>query len=360
MSDISLLKPLEKKAKRDKFNLLESVHLAEYSNVKRPVGRKLNKPIEPAHKFKVTLEGDSFTKEKYDIFLKYQVKVHNDPVSRWGEAAFKRFLCSGLNNRILKTNGKTQKLGSYHQCYWIDGRLVAVAVLDLLFHAVSSVYLFYDPDDSQWDWGKISALREIALTIEGGYEYYYMGYYIHSCVKMRYKGTFAPSYLLDPESLEWDLLDQSYREKLDKHKYLSLSRDRREGPEPGSPKPEAGEPSAGAPASEKDTTKSRASKFADDEDLELDEEEADNDDNEIPEGSLFEYNVPGVLTKDQVAELDLDHWKLLVRQNLVDLEDLRGWEEWKLDDPGSIKGIAAELIAATGPKLLENSALVLF
>jgi arginine-tRNA-protein transferase len=33
------------------------------------------------------------------------------------------------------------KLGSYHQCYRLDGKLVAVAVLDLLPHAVSSVYL---------------------------------------------------------------------------------------------------------------------------------------------------------------------------------------------------------------------------
>jgi hypothetical protein len=41
-------------------------------------------------------------------------------------------------------------------------------------------------------------------------------------------------------------------------------------------------------------------------------------------------------------------------------QDLRGWEEWKIDDPGSIKGIAAELIAATGPKLLQNTAISLF
>jgi arginyl-tRNA---protein transferase len=42
------------------------------------------------------------------------------------------------------------------------------------------------------------------------------------------------------------------------------------------------------------------------------------------------------------------------------MQDLRDWESWKVDDPNSIKGIAAELIASTGPKLLENSALVLF
>lgn len=33
----------------------------------------------------------------------------------------------------------------------------------------------YDPAHGEWDFGRISALREIALALEGGYEYYYMG-----------------------------------------------------------------------------------------------------------------------------------------------------------------------------------------
>ena len=56
--------PRDKKAKRDKFDLLDAVHLAEYSNVKRPIGRKSKQPIEPAHKLVVNLEADSSTKEK--------------------------------------------------------------------------------------------------------------------------------------------------------------------------------------------------------------------------------------------------------------------------------------------------------
>jgi arginine-tRNA-protein transferase len=47
---------------------LTAVHKAEYTNVKRPVDKKTGKPIEPAHKFEVNLEGDSFTKEKYVTF----------------------------------------------------------------------------------------------------------------------------------------------------------------------------------------------------------------------------------------------------------------------------------------------------
>ncbi len=33
----------------------------------------------------------------------------------------------------------------------------------------------YDPDYEHWEFGKLSAMREIALAIEEGYGYYYMG-----------------------------------------------------------------------------------------------------------------------------------------------------------------------------------------
>lgn len=255
------------------------------------------------------------------------------------------------------------KLGSYHQCYRIDGKLVAVGVLDLLPHAVSSVYLFYDPDYQEWDWGKISALWEIALAMEGGYEYYYMGYYIHSCTKMRYKGRFEPSYILDPESLKWDLLDDDLRKRLDQRKYVSLSRDRQLGTQPAENGTLVGPVLTDmktTPSHVEELTKEKLGEKLKGEDIELDSDPSDPDDTDIPEGSLFDYNIPGVLTKEEVAKLDLDHMKLLVRTALVDLEDLRGWEEWKIDDPGTIKGIAAELIATTGPKLLKDSALALF
>jgi len=70
----------------------------------------------------------------------------------------------------------------------------------------------YDPEYEEWEFGKLSALREIAFAQENGYPYYYMGlypsdpnlefvltfigYYIHNCQKMRYKGNFKPQYIL--------------------------------------------------------------------------------------------------------------------------------------------------------------------
>jgi arginine-tRNA-protein transferase len=33
----------------------------------------------------------------------------------------------------------------------------------------------YDPDYEHWEFGKLSAMREIALALDGSYQYYYMG-----------------------------------------------------------------------------------------------------------------------------------------------------------------------------------------
>jgi len=77
--------------------------------------------------------------------------------------------------------------GSFHQCYYLDGKLIAVAVLDILPQCISSVYFFYDPDYSFLGMGKYSALREISLTKElhaAGCEelcWYYMGIYFKFC-----------------------------------------------------------------------------------------------------------------------------------------------------------------------------------
>lgn len=45
-----------------------------------------------------------------------------------------------------------------------------------------------------------------------------MGYYIHSCVKMRYKAAFSPSYLACPETYQWVPVEVC-RKLLDANKY---------------------------------------------------------------------------------------------------------------------------------------------
>lgn len=210
----------EKARLKNIFNFVEEVHRSDLQNVKRPP--------EPAHRFDVTLEPAGFTQEKFELFRDYQQHVHKEKSHEISQTGFKRFLCvSALQQDSREVDGKRQLLGSYHQCYRLDGRLIAMGVLDLLPHCVSGVYFLYHSDFQQWHFGKLSALREAALALEGGYQYYYMGYYIHTCTKMRYKGDYKPQHVLDPETYEWDPLDGELRELLEQKTYVSLSREHR-------------------------------------------------------------------------------------------------------------------------------------
>uniref|UniRef100_A0A8C9G5I0 Arginyl-tRNA--protein transferase 1 n=1 Tax=Pavo cristatus TaxID=9049 RepID=A0A8C9G5I0_PAVCR len=110
-------------------------------------------------------------------------------------------------------NGPECGYGSFHQQYWLDGKIIAVGVIDILPYCVSSVYLYYDPDYSFLSLGVYSALREIAFTRQLHEKapdlcFYYMGFYIHSCPKMRYKGQYRPSDLLCPETYVWTPIEQ--------------------------------------------------------------------------------------------------------------------------------------------------------
>ena len=137
----------------------------------------------------------------HKVFQKYQMAIHNDTPEECRAQSFKRFLCQPP---FIAENEQ----GGYHQHYYIDGKLVAVGVLDLLPWCVSSVYFYYDPDYAALSFGTLSALFEIQLTQQlharhPEIRWYYMGFYIHTCPKMKYKSKFSPSYLLCPEKHTW-------------------------------------------------------------------------------------------------------------------------------------------------------------
>ena len=92
--------------------------------------------------------------------------------------------------------------------------------------------------------------------------------------------------------------------------------------------------------------------------LEIDSDDDSVDETEIPPGSLFDYRVPGILSQEEVGKLKLDKWKFLLRNGFVEMEDLKGWEEGKLTDPQSLRGIVAELAAALGPEVVNNGSAV--
>ncbi|XP_053610397.1 arginyl-tRNA--protein transferase 1 isoform X2 [Plodia interpunctella] len=147
-------------------------------------------------------------KETHEVYVKYQTVIHNDKPDKCTRSKFHSFLVKSPLLEEHSEGGPPCGYGSFHQQYWLGGRLLAVGVVDILPKCVSSVYFFYDPDYMNLTPGTYGALREIEFTrklhsVAPQLKYYYMGYYIHSCRKMRYKGNFYPSDLLCPETYDW-------------------------------------------------------------------------------------------------------------------------------------------------------------
>ncbi|KAL9230188.1 hypothetical protein vseg_005574 [Gypsophila vaccaria] len=181
-------------------------------------------------KLEIRLNKSSFDSEEFALYKKYQTKVHNDEPDDVTESSYKRFLVDTPLIYIPPTSNNTVPpcgFGSFHQQYRIDGQLIAVGVIDVLPKCLSSKYLFWDPDLAFLSLGKYSALQEINWVKETqphcpSLEYYYLGYYIHSCPKMRYKAAYSPSELLCPLRYEWVLYDFA-KPLLDRKKYTILS-----------------------------------------------------------------------------------------------------------------------------------------
>uniref|UniRef100_A0A3B3XIT6 Arginyl-tRNA--protein transferase 1 n=1 Tax=Poecilia mexicana TaxID=48701 RepID=A0A3B3XIT6_9TELE len=177
----------------------------------------------PSPQFKASFDAS------YQVYKLYQMAIHKDPPDKPSESQFRRFLCDSPLEAEHSPDGPEMGYGSFHQQYWLDGRIVAVGVIDILPTCVSSVYLYYHPDFTSLSLGSYSALREIAFTRKLQKQstklcYYYLGFYVHSCPKMRYKGQYRPADLLCPESYTWVSVEQCIP-LLNNSRYARLNQD---------------------------------------------------------------------------------------------------------------------------------------
>jgi leucyl-tRNA---protein transferase len=78
----------------------------------------------------------------------------------------------------------------------VDGRLVAVAVTDVLPDALSAVYSYFDPDQPARGLGTAALLAQLAHARDSGRRYVYLGFWLEGHPKMDYKSRFAPAEVL--------------------------------------------------------------------------------------------------------------------------------------------------------------------
>ncbi|KAI1817126.1 arginine-tRNA-protein transferase [Poronia punctata] len=323
----------------NEFDLVERIHECE----------SLARPPEPAHSFVVTLEPDDFTEEKYAVFEDYQRVIHGEDPSDISRDGFTRFLCNSplRKETITMSSGREKRLGSFHQCYRLGGKLVAVGVLDLLPEAVSAVYLFYHQSIHDWNPGKLGALREIALAREGEYRWWYPGYYIQTCPKMRYKMDYAPQQILNPNNMEWMAITKELLSRFDSYGYLhfpGFDENGATGPDLEQPSPTVrGEIEASVNEEE---TEEKVDNGA----------QGDNEDDDA-DISLFKSKMPGLAPLSDVLSYNYD--ELYVRHQLGYFlaKNVFDWDDEDAITGSGPKAQLARLAASVGPDLMPQLCL---
>lgn len=121
-----------------------------------------------------------FEPAHFDLYRRYQAGRHPD--SGMNDADPQKYL-GFLASRQVETAFFELRM---------DGRLLGVAVADVLPDGLSAVYTFYDPDLPQRGLGVYAVLWEIAETARRGLDYLYLGYWIAESPKMSYKINYQP------------------------------------------------------------------------------------------------------------------------------------------------------------------------
>lgn len=118
--------------------------------------------------------------ERYDLYRRYITIRHNGMMTG-SRREFEQFLgMSPVETCEIE--------------YRLDGRLVAVATTDRFPGGWSSVYCYYDPEESRRSLGTFNVLMSIELCRDelGGHARLYLGYWVENSSTMAYKSDFQP------------------------------------------------------------------------------------------------------------------------------------------------------------------------
>ncbi|SVB22732.1 uncharacterized protein METZ01_LOCUS175586 [marine metagenome] len=77
--------------------------------------------------------------------------------------------------------------------YYLDGKLLGVALADKTSQSISAIYTFYQVPDNKMSLGTFSVLKQMQYALQNRIKYFYLGYYIAENSSLVYKARFRPN-----------------------------------------------------------------------------------------------------------------------------------------------------------------------
>ena len=134
-----------------------------------------------------------FKQEHFELYLRYQSQRH--PGGGMDDPSKDKYI-NFLINRQVRTQFYEFRLRDRHpdsdRLRPRSGKLMGLAVADILPDGLSAVYTFFEPEETRRGLGIFSVLWEIRQARLLGLSWLYLGYLIEESPKMAYKANYRP------------------------------------------------------------------------------------------------------------------------------------------------------------------------
>lgn len=170
------------------------VRVAEFKPSSRKSFQKVLRRMPGEDHLVVTRYPAYFNQEAYELYNAYHVGRYDKPPK--SEHSYIEHV---VNTPLGQQAGPSCMYGTFHDEYRLDGKLVAVSVLDVVPKGMVSVYMWYDlaKEVCKYSFGVYSALKEIQDVQERNrhdptVEYYYLQGWNPCNRRLKYKGDYEP------------------------------------------------------------------------------------------------------------------------------------------------------------------------
>ena len=147
-----------------------------------------------------------FNREAFDLYNAYHIEKHDKPLKSMFSYAEHI-----VNSPVRQQTVDGVECGTFHQLYRLDGKLVAIGIIDVVPKGIVSIYMWYNVSKavSKYSFGVYSALKELELVCKyhernPNMRYYYLQGWNRLNKKLAYKSNYGPGYFYCPTiTREW-------------------------------------------------------------------------------------------------------------------------------------------------------------
>lgn len=154
----------------------------------------------PTERLTVETLPTHFNREAFDLYNKYHIAKHDKPLK-----SMFSYTEHAVNSPIQPQTVDGVDYGTFHQLYRLDGKLVAIGIIDVVPKGIVSIYMWYDISKavSKFSFGVYSALKEIELVCKyhernPNMQKYYLQGWNKLNQKLAYKSNYTPGYFYCP------------------------------------------------------------------------------------------------------------------------------------------------------------------